>query len=494
MATATLTNTLTPLSAADINTGWTGTTVADTEFKKQGTGSLSGTLRTVGTNLGYYTVASTDIQNTHIRIWVSYAAPGFIADKSAGGIRIYVYSGTTAGYWYVSGGDMYDGGWALFTVDTARALDSGAPNLAAVTRIGFALQLTGAPRNATNTWADYLAHGNQGYTISGGTSGDMVTMENIYLADVALGLGVTRKVNGVYYLNSAIVLGLTSGTTNGYFNFDGQIIVFEDQLVNADLYKITCVGATTNTTSVAIANSVIKSANTSTRYDLIASDANLDSLSITGSSLVNADTITFKAGQSATNNVFQNCNTINVSTATFTGNTVSGSTTSTGTLVLPTSGLAVSNCNFLNNAAAVKITAAGDYIFNNMTFSGNTKDVYVTATSGIVNISLQGTSNCSTYTSLGATVNFIVDQKTFTLTGIVAGSEVGIYKTSDMTELYHTESSTGTDSYSYTYTSDIPIYIMIVNNSYEHLKISTTLTSSSTSIPVQQRLDRWYTP
>jgi hypothetical protein len=489
MATATLTNLLTVHSDCDTNTGWTGITTLDSEVVKQGNSSVSGISRTAGANLRYYTT-NVNLSNSHIRIWINFASIGFLNTMAAGGICLYVLGGGVAGYWYVGGVDTYEGGWGLFTVDTAKTPDSGTPNLSSVTRIGFELRLTGAPRNATNTWVDYLSSGNIGYSVVGGTSIDPVRLEDVYLAD--LGRGVTRKVSGVYYFTSAIQFGATSGTTNCYFNILNQIVVFEDAPVNANLYSITFASASTNTTAINISGSVIKSANTATRFDLAATDANLNSFSLDSSTLANGDAISFKAGQSITNNVFQNCNTITPSTATFTGNTVSNSTTATGCLVLPTTGMGVSDCTFIGNTAAIRITAAGDYIFTNMNFSGNTTDVYVTATTGTVNITVSGTGNCSTYISAGATVNIITGTRKFKLTGIVAGSEVRVFRSSDQYEYYGSESSTGTDEFTYTYTTDIPVYVMIVNNAYEHLRINATLVNADTTIPVQQRIDRWY--
>ena len=74
MATPTITPNFTVLSTCDAITGWTGTTILDTSFLKQGTGAVSGILKTAGVNLAYYTPPSAvNLTNTHIRIWVNFA-------------------------------------------------------------------------------------------------------------------------------------------------------------------------------------------------------------------------------------------------------------------------------------------------------------------------------------------------------------------------------------------------------------------------------------
>lgn len=79
------------------------------------------------------------------------------------------------------------------------------------------------------------------------------------------------------------------------------------------------------------------------------------------------------------------------------------------------------------------------------------------------------------------------------LTGLVDGTEVGIYRSSDMLEYFHTDgTSGGTATYNYNYTIDIPVYIVIHNKDYVYIKINTTLTANNLSIPIQQQLDRWY--
>lgn len=489
MATATINATnMTTLSTCESATGWTGVATLDTEVRKQGTYSLSGTLKTVGLNTVYYTTSVNIPSDKSIRIWLNFSAAGFLSTKALGGIRVYAYSGTATAYWYVGGEDTYDGGWVLLTVNPYSTPSSGTCNPAAITRVGICLNLTGAPRNVVNTWVDFLVYGS-GYAISGGTSGDRVIMDSIAVADKALGYGVCNYKNGVYFLNSDLTLG--HATSNCYFSAISQLIVFEDIAVPyaSDLYTLTILGSATSTTDIVLTDSVIKSASSTIRFNFTANTASIDSLVISGTTFIKGGTLAFYAGQSITNCLFQDCLSIVPSTATFTGHTISGSTSTTGCLQIPLTN-SVSNCTFTSNNVAIEIAATGTYDFTNMVFSGNTTDVRVSATTGTVTINVVGGSSPS-YTTAGATVS-IVNAKSLVVYGLQANSEVRIYRVSDMTELGGIENSTSSFTYNYNHTVDVPIYVVVHHVSYEYLRMELILNSTGLSVPVQQRVDRNY--
>jgi hypothetical protein len=88
---------------------------------------------------------------------------------------------------------------------------------------------------------------------------------------------------------------------------------------------------------------------------------------------------------------------------------------------------------------------------------------------------------------------------TFTITGLVADTEVRIYNSLTREELAGTESSSTSFAYNYEYGgSDIPIFVNIHNLEYEWFRLGESETASSSlqlsnanqTIPVQQRFDR----
>lgn len=482
MAAATLTPGFTLLSACDATTGWSGTNTVDSEFYKQGTAALSGILRTVGLNTRQFTWSG-NLSNTHLRLWFAYAAPGAIATKANGGIRLHVVTNTGTMYWYLGGSDTYGGGWTMLTVDTSRSPDSGSGNLANVTAVGFSLQLVSAPRNATNTWWDYLVYGN-GMTITGGTSGDPITLADIYAADNSAGYGAVQRLNSVYFASTNLVVG---GAANTYFEDDNQILVFEDQPVNADLYKIEPQGS--GTTSFKLRNSVIKSASTSTRFDLLLDNANLNTLEFSGNTIANADQVYFKNGQTAEGSVFQGCTRIQTNGAAFTSNTVRGSLASDGALLWHDTG--ISNCDFIGNNRAIEITTSGTKDFVGISFASNTFDINNTSGSAVtVNVSGGGTASGVTSTGSSVTVQ---SAATLTLTGIVDGSEVRIYAAGTTTELYGIESKSAGVDPAYSYTSAQPVDIVVHSIAYQYWRLNNySLPSSDATLPVSQVFDRNY--
>jgi len=81
----------------------------------------------------------------------------------------------------------------------------------------------------------------------------------------------------------------------------------------------------------------------------------------------------------------------------------------------------------------------------------------------------------------------------FELTNLKNNTEIRIYKVSDMSELAGQENvTTGTFNYGYSWSSDIPIIVSIVSIGYQNFQLSSTLTSTGTSIPISQIIDRQY--
>jgi hypothetical protein len=223
--------------------------------------------------------------------------------KASGGVRWVISDGTNTGYWNILGGDIYDGGWVLLILDTATTpdADSGSPpNMASVTNIGLDFSQSSAPRNADNTWWDFLVYG-EGYKVTGGTDVDAVAWTDIADRDANLaeGWGLVREVNGVFFVNGELTLG--SGSADLYFEDSGKIIVFTEDPVAANLYKLNFEGSGNTTTSVImgeVANSgddmlgfngcVIYSAGSGT-YTLNANVKNIDAFKIYGSTFDGVD-------------------------------------------------------------------------------------------------------------------------------------------------------------------------------------------------------------
>lgn len=141
---------------------------------------------------------------------------------------------------------------------------------------------------------------------------------------------------------------------------------------------------------------------------------------------------------------------------------------------------------------ALIVSGTGDMTFD-CKLSGYTKAVHFTATSGNIDVYLTSTADTFDYDSDGATVTIHPPQINLKLTGLVEGSEVRVYRKSDMSELAGVENVSGTTfTYSYEYTSDIEAIIVVFNIDYAPVRIDTILTNENKEIPIQQVKDRVY--
>ena len=295
----------TELDDADDNTGWNDLTTADTDIKVEGTASMSGILRADGEQ-GYYdhgSAPSTAVGKT-VRGWINTTNIAYMGLEGTDPYKLLMYDGTTTEFKTLFGSDTYPGGWFNYIWDCD---EFTTLTLANVQRWGVEAGHATNARNVVNTWMDVMRY-LDGYSMTGGTSGDEITLGEVSTADkgtaTLFGYGVITAKSGVYFCTGTIQLG--TGATTMWFEMDGDILIFEDQNIAAGLYSISGVGTGSRVT---ITNSVIKSAGTTdaTRFVLDMSDADLLSCSVTNDLIVRAGAVTFKSGQTAAGSTFDDC-------------------------------------------------------------------------------------------------------------------------------------------------------------------------------------------
>jgi hypothetical protein len=119
--------------------------------------------------------------------------------------------------------------------------------------------------------------------------------------------------------------------------------------------------------------------------------------------------------------------------------------------------------------------------------AGTSRGILPNAISYIDGLQIFTTTNTASF--------YPISQPTITLTGVTSGSKVDIIRASDSSILdaqYVTTDPTGDYSYTYDYYQDTPIYIVINNLGYVFQRISYTLTSIDSEVPIQQTIDRNY--
>lgn len=95
------------------------------------------------------------------------------------------------------------------------------------------------------------------------------------------------------------------------------------------------------------------------------------------------------------------------------------------------------------------------------------------------------------FTTVDKTAKYPQSSPSITLTGLQTGSQIDFINDSNVI-LGGTASSGTSFEFTYDYFGDEDVRIVIQNLGYEYLSLSTTLTAESTTIPVQQQVDRNY--
>lgn len=248
-----------------------------------------------------------------------------------------------------------------------------------------------------------------------------------------------------------------------------------------------------------------------------------------GAQVIGAGTVTLNSGIDLIGITFQGCDQISAAGNTLTNVEFNQSTSSTGAFYITASSQAnlqsaldnLVSCSFSDNttpSGALRLVYTGSagaisLSMSSGSFSGNTADIRWEAPSGSnLTLNLSGGADASTYSATNSNTVTFSNPKSFIVTNIIDGSEVRIYKQSDLSELGGAENVGASPSglnnvtvasdpdnagrykvtYQYNYVSDLPIYIVVFHNSYQALRPSFTLKSTDSSLQVAQNIDRQY--
>lgn len=541
MATATITEDFTQGHACDIITGITviGTTKTsqETDNYMEGSASVGFEQKTTASERkgGYCTITSTNLTNTYIAIWVFITAAQSITTLAGGGVRIYVGDGTNWGEWYVGGSDTpwVASGWKRVVVHTGTAFDNNSgsnPSLSGITQIGVVWYPTSLLGKLPGMFIDDIEYGGTYYEVTGGTSGDPVTFDDIIAADTAAMGAVVLGRAGSYEVNIPITIGDQSGSSNTYFKSSGEVVTFADQLLNGTggitLAEDTGttgfqVGETTGSgdAKVGYAGSVFYPSGTTisgagANYAIDLSTA-VDTVLVYGATIIEAlATAAVKFSTDTSHEVFSTsfvgCGQVDLGSVIARRLTFSGYTPDGDAALLWNASINVRSSQFLGNTDAtndphaIEHPASGSFDYYGLTFSGNDYDINFSAASGTLTINALTQagvqSNPSTYeiTSGGTSVT-INNSVTLKVTVVdqdgdaVVGAQVAIYKVSDDTELMNEDTiAGGIAEQAFNYTTDTPVYIRVRKSStgdtrYVNAVAGGTVTSTGLNVTITLR-------
>ena len=476
---------------------------------------------------------STTHAGKHISIWANFLAAGllqlstYVSGSDRGGLCLCLGS-TTANYsyWNMGGSDTYPGGWVRLTIDPSKTASGTAGtglDLTSVRYFGVIFDTTTTAK-FDNAIIDRIDYGYgliaKGTSTSNNLFGDILAADE---GDATNGkFGYVRSDQGIYYVQGRITLGDNVGTTASTLTDLDKVVVFESKkymnsssawvdAVATGFHGLRRVGNNTNGTSLQFGTKVGTGDTASGRNGLTILSA--------GQNV----TIDFDDGHTGTGRdlklygtTFRYIQTLiqvgNVGTFEFIGCTVDqcaklepqitivralvlSNTLSTTGALLWNESINIKYSNFIANTTGAAIdhpSAAGTpYSYTAMMFSGNTYDVR-NSSGGAIVISCYTNSNPTTHTESAGGSTAFDNPKTLSITSLVSGTEIHVYKESDLTEYWGTESSGTEWSHGYN-ADDTPIFITLIKPGYKWVRYSgLTFGAAGISIIATQQADLGY--
>ena len=543
MALPTLSNAPTLIDAADATTNWVGSTLTaggTGDITIDGTGSIAAICRANNAELSTsgwtgFTASTAG----HLRGWFQFFSLGnlnyFDLGLNSGAATFQLFSGPPAQY---TGGitlkDNTFGGWFYVLIDLSGTPDTGTIPTT-ITSIEYIFRRDSQPRNALNTFADALHYGD-GYTVTGGTSGDPVTFLTIAAQDITDGAyGIVQNIKDTVYCFGAITLG--NGATATYVEVKTTALLFDTQrLAATNLYSITATGSGC---TFDMQNSLIRGQSGDTGSETFDFDVqNVGTLIFDTNTLVRGGTITFGSGQTIDSSTFDVCGTLITNGATINNSAFIETTAQQAVEVTSTTVGNINNCSFTGDGTshAVKLTDtintntninwnstfdASTYASVNATGAGSAGDSEVllvnvnTGSTLTINV-LNGVAS-PTYRNEGGGSVVVVSTQLLTVSNIESGTELRIYTYTDIndpttyTELVGAE-TIGTSNGGFTVSADpgnsgkqraqynydisggnIDTVLVAHNVNFEFFRSSLTLDSTQpTTFKLFQVADRQY--
>jgi len=442
MAVAVLTNTPTIITTCETIDGWSGDTfILDGGVFVQGSNSVSCAMTTNGTNNIQYATSNAPggefaVSDIHIRFWFYLEFIGNISTLANDGIQVEIVSGSGTALYTISGRDVYDGGFVQAVIFTGDTPTTGSIPSGTCTVVGLTVNTDTKPRNVpSNCYIDAMYFGD-GYTVTGGTSGDEIDWSHIADLDLTNRYGIVTDIDGVYFLAGDVAVG-TALTT--WFK-SGQKVQFRDSggiaSFNSTLFGVTFAGSGLRAD---IIGGTYGAAGTQDFF-FDASDTNIVSFTLTGVQFNKANSVLFATGASVTNSAFDDCGQVDPSTSTFANITFSNSTATDGALLFPSDDANISSLEFINCDNGVEYDSSSDSTspkFDDFTFDDVGGKYDVNNTSGAeVSISKNNGSNPNSYNPAGDIVNFLGSSATVTITvkdietnAVVVGARVLVWVT-----------------------------------------------------------------
>jgi len=494
--------------------------LAEADAFVQGAGCIAnktgGTTGTTDVGGHFNATATFDLTNQHLFVWRLTVTAGNMLTRANQGISIGLtntsttsltaWSTTNMKRWNVDGSDTQpvSQGWKCYVIDPASTADvsAGTLTLSTVRNVGILCrQTSGVNTGLNNVFVDVIRRGT-GLTATTSLAGDTITLQSIYDVDrtTANAWGILTQNAGIYYGAGKMTIGATGQTAACNFTDTDQVLIWRDYPVADTLYELALLGAAGNKTTMTLTACVVRGQ--AGQVWNISADANSD-FKAYACSFANIRSAVLSAGSVLDGCSIDVSGTIDVNGATISNCGFSNQTATQLKLDAASDATNLSSLAFTSGGTghAIEITAAGTYTLTGHTFTGyaasngstGNETIHVSLASGTVNISVDSAVSVRT---AGATVNVTVGQKTLTLTGLVAGSDIVILTAGTTTELANIDAN-ATTSYAYTYSfvANTFVDVAVYKAGYvPYIVRGYLLENSNASLPIAQVIDRNYLP
>lgn len=453
---------------------------------------------------------------TCVFVWQIYQPANALDTYDNGGMRVAVAENLgNFSAWKTGGNDFGRnpyGGWQNVVVYPSYPydyLDDGATGNQGVYQwFGSGLYPTAIPSKGTPFATDAIRYGRGDYRIEFGTGVNPCTFtEMASTNDIGTNRwGLFQEQAGAYLWKGLISLGTSANPVHFVDSNQNISVDITDRTYESfNKIEIKDVDSVVDWTGISIASLDKTSLSTGKLEVIDDADVNMDTCTFT-----DMNSFIFKSNSTINNTTFRRCGPVKQGSGVFDGcifeNSTAAVSLSANDLDL------IDNCNFFSDGSNHGIEISPAHTRGSVTLQGCIFTDYASVSGS--------TGNESIYNNSGTFIKiYIVDgdfptirngvssttqvilASTYTLTGLVSGSEINFVRQDDGSTLYHVESANEDDGtgrgrykavYSYSYVSDIPIYIYIHHLEYDWMNITDTLTDTNKITPVDQKLDRWY--
>jgi len=437
-----------------------------------------------------------NLQGKFVTFWVllwgspntlANAGVGYYLEDTAGNAVILHLGGSDKqGMWWGSGWQAFgfyaDATFLQNNVTYTQSSGSSFPDLTQIAKVGVHFNITSKAVGTSPNVNWDISYAIDYIQLTGGTSDDPATFEDLVSADDTNAWGVFSKQGQVYFAQGKFRIGDTTNDT--YFHDENRTVIFMDMPVPDGFYEFTIYRGSSNNTTFIFGE---KSGETGvggilmqapsdkrflfdayTNYDTTSMSS--DEFSIYGSTFNNAYEIRLPDSSYAE---FLNTNVISSGIVKPYSATVKycNFITADSKALHMISTHNISNCSFISNPTAVYIDVAGDYTFDALTFLNNTYDIE-NASDGTVNVYAINGSNPTTYLNSGGGETNIINSVYVTVyvkdknLNPIQGAQVYVYNLDDGVVVMNTDTdSDGMAQTTWNYTGDKNVLVRVRKSS-----------------------------